>query len=208
MAERKQSSLKFIYFISSSSKAEFESILARKFKSKKRTKSQPRRALWRPISAGERRARAHPAPWARKSKFKSIKRNESQPRQAPIRPVLAKRARKFKRPKRSSKAAIMARKFKAPKRSSRAERVEPYISRYSSQNIRHFKSTKSFWTPGQIGSKEIRIGMEIRNKMEFLNKMEFRIKLEIRNIRSQKGSKESRNRLEIWSKEIRNGMEI
>ena len=46
-------------------------------------------------------------------------------------------------------------------------------------------------TPGQIGSKEIRIGMEIRNKVEF------RIKLEIRNIRSQKGSKESRNRLEI-----------
>ena len=93
----------------------------------------------------------------------------------------------------------MARKFKAPKRSSRAERVEPYKSRYSSQNIRHFKSTKSFRTPSQIGSKEIRIEMEIRmeirNKMEIRNEMKFR--MEIRNIRSQKGSKESRNRLEI-----------
>ena len=93
----------------------------------------------------------------------------------------------------------MARKFKAPKRSSRAERAEPYKSRYSSQNIRHFKSTKSFRTPSQIGSKEIRIEMEIRmeirNKMEIRNEMKFR--MEIRNIRSQKGSKESRNRLEI-----------
>ena len=91
-------------------------------------------------------------------------------------------------------AAITARKFKAPKRSCRAERFEPYKSRYSSRrNIRrHFKSTKSFGTPGQIGSKEIRIRMEIRNRMEI------RIRMEIRNIRSQKGSKEGRNRPEIW----------
>ena len=49
MADKKQPSLKFIYFISSSSKAEFESILARIFKSNKRIESQPCRAPIRPF---------------------------------------------------------------------------------------------------------------------------------------------------------------